>query len=161
MGNMKNKDFQTIKNEYTKAREKEKRKIIDALKENKKLAFLTVENKVTNYPYKTGSGDINYTNRSTIKPYDLSNWKWISVRAEELGVDFLVSLQAFDVDEDSKNTHVLMDRIGLYIHKKDRYNPKECFKNMINTGIDLPMNEEKLEKLKELIDTEIEKFRSR
>lgn len=107
--------------------------------------------KKANRLYQTGSGERKYTANSTIEPYDLSNWKWISARIESLGLDIDISLQAFDIDPKTLNRHVLMDRIGLYVYKSGEYDATKCFENMVNTGIDLPMTEEKIGKLKEII----------
>ena len=60
----------------------------------------------------------------------------------------ILLLQAFDIDLKTRNRHILMDRIGLYVYNINKYDAYECFTNMLNTGIDLPMTKEKFDKLK-------------
>lgn len=62
----------------------------------------------------------------------------------------MISLQTFDQDKNSKNYHVLMDRLGIFVYG-DAETPKESYHEMKQTDIDLPMTEEKLERLAELV----------
>ena len=144
-------DFQLAKKNYVDAREKQKKEIIKVLLEEG-YSILNMDGNKSSKPYLTGSGQSNYTSRGTIESYDLSNWKWISARNEEQALDFIISLQAFDIDAKTQNRHVLMDRIGLFIYNMKEYNATECFTHMINTGIDLPMTVEKYESLKRILN---------
>ncbi|MGF7012230.1 hypothetical protein M2145_002878 [Lachnospiraceae bacterium PF1-21] len=141
--------FLEIKKIYTEERQKQKNELIDWLR-NEGYVILTMEGDEASKPHSTGSGKSMYTADSGIKAYDLSNWKWITAR--QGNKELLLSLQAFDIDPKTKDRHVLMDRIGIYFYKSGKYNPEECVKEMINTGIDLPMNSEKYVLLKEIID---------
>ena len=143
-------NFQLTKKNYVDAREKQKKEIIKVLM-GEGYSILNMDGNKATKPYSTGSGQCNYTSRGTIESYDLSNWKWISARSEEQALDFIISLQAFDIDVKTQNRHVLMDRIGLYVYNMKEYNAVECFTRMIDTGIDLPMTEEKYESLKRIL----------
>ena len=92
----------------------------------------------------------NYTCGGEFKvPYDLSNWQWLYVKENGKKV-MMISLQTFDQDKNSKNYHVLMDRLGIFVYG-DADTPKESYREMKQTDIDLPMTEEKLERLAELV----------
>lgn len=130
--------FDDIKREYVQAREKERKDIIEYLEK----AGFTVMNK------RGGKGKTNYTSNHTLQlPYDLSNWKWIETKKD--GVFYFISFQAFDQDTSSGNYHVLMDRLGIYRYVT--YNAKEAFETMTVTDIDLPMDEDKYERLLEYL----------
>ncbi|MEG0778327.1 MAG: hypothetical protein RSG55_05725 [Oscillospiraceae bacterium] len=138
-------DFKSIKDLYTDARQTQKKEIIDwLLKEG--FTILTMSGEIAKSPYATGSGKKGYSANSSIKPYDLRNWKWISAR--KANVDFVISLQAFDIDPKTHDRHMLMDRIGVYTYHSNEYSPKDCFEKMDNTGIDLPMTAAKYTLLK-------------
>lgn len=134
--------FGEVKREYTYARQVQKNKIVDKLKE-KGFEILKRDGKKSICPKLTGRGDANFTAGGKIEPYDLSNWKWIYARNNKDSYDILISLQTFNVDEKTGNTLMLMDRIGVYIHGIEGYDSKECFDKMIDTGIDLPVYEDK------------------
>jgi len=139
-------DFSEAKRQYVSARQEQKNKIIDWLiKEG--FTILTMSGEAASAPYRTGSGLKNYTAGSRISAYDLSNWKWISARKNDS--EYLISLQAFDIDPSTRDRHILMDRIGIYTYDKGNYDPQECVEKMVNTGIDLPMSEAEYAVLKE------------
>lgn len=146
-------NFKEIKKLYVEARENEKIKIIDyLLKEN--FIILNMEDKEATNPHKTGSGIKNYTSGKRIHSYDLSNWKWIF--AEKNNIKYLVLLQSFDKDPKTKNRHILMDRIGIYRYSNLDLSKESiaqgCFDNLYNTGIDLPMDDDKLCKLCNMLE---------
>lgn len=143
-------DFQKIKRQYVSARQEQKNEIVDWLLEEG-FDILTMTGKIAASPHATGSGKTTYTADLQIKPYDLSNWKWISVRKDT--VDYVISLQAFDIDPKTHDRHVLMDRIGVYAYHSGEYDPEACVKEMINTGIDLPMTKDKYALLREALRT--------
>ena len=107
-----------------------------------------------------GMGYRHYVNNQQIKEYDLSTWKY--VEAIKNGKLYYISLQCFDCNYDknhiSYNYHTLIDRIGISVYAAKDYENKEQNKypnaidDMHNTGIDLPMNEEKLNDLLEFIN---------
>ena len=131
--------FNKIKTEYENCREMERRAIRDHLVDR---GFKVAKSS------RAGKGLINYTSSGRIKPYDLSNWKFIT--AEKYGIKIFISLQAFDQDKHSRNYHVLYDRLGVYAYEV--YNPEEAFSKMITTNIDLPMDAAKFAELDALID---------
>lgn len=136
--------FTEVKTEYVNYRERERQAIRDHLV-NKGF-------KVSMSP-KAGKGIKDYTSAGTIKPYDLSNWKFIT--ASKDGKEIFISLQSFDLDRNSHNHHVLYDRIGLYTY--EIYNSEAAFTEMITTDIDLPMNEDKFMKLDVAINEQMRK----
>ena len=132
-------EFNEIKTEYGKCREMERRAIRDHLIDR---GFIVSKSS------RAGKGVINYTSSGRIKPYDLSNWKYI-IAAKD-GKEIFISLQAFDQDKHSHNHHVLYDRIGLYAY--ETYSAEDAFNTMITTNIDLPLDEAKFAELDALID---------
>ena len=74
-----------------------------------------------------------------------------------------MSLQTFDYDPKTGNLHVLMDRIGIYVYG-DNYSAVDARENMMITNIELPLNENKLEELaniiKELSECELYKMQA-
>ncbi|MDD4508275.1 hypothetical protein SAMN04515656_11525 [Eubacterium aggregans] len=141
-------DFKEIKRLYIRERQNQKNAIVDWLL-SEGFNILTMSGKISISPHLTGSGKTTYTSDSRIKSYDLSNWKWISARNGER--EYLISLQAFDIDPKTRDRHVLMDRIGIYIYPRGKYNPEDCVEKMINTDIDLPMDQEKFVLLRKLL----------
>ncbi len=137
--------FEQIKNAYNEAREAQRGELIEALNEK---GFRNLKGKEISKS--GGKGKKDYTNKNTINQFDLSNWKWVSCSKD--GFNYFISLQAFDQDIKSKNRHVLFDRIGVYKYK-GKYNAYDAFYTMENTNIDLPLNEEKIEKLVKFMET--------
>ncbi len=126
--------FNEIKQKYSECRDLQRKLIINHLK-NKGFEVLNE---------KGGKGKTNYTSSNKLEiPYDLSNWKWIDVKKEN--INYLISLQAFDKDYNTGNYHVLMDRLGVYTYEK--YDAEKAFQNMVTLEIDLPIDDEKLNKL--------------
>lgn len=142
------KEFEQAKEKYAACRKAQLKLIIDYLES---IGF-------TVRPQKGGCGRKNYgaqgkQPRFSIA-YNLSNWMYIDV--EKSGKSFMISLQPFDLDSNprSKNYHVLMDRIGIYIYALDNKSKRtaDAIVRMLSTDIDLPMDEVKLEKLGCLLD---------
>ncbi len=133
--------FEDIKKEYNSIREDERKKLRDYLF-SKDLENISKGGNA-------GKGKKKYTSgkRLTV-PYDLSNWKFIE--ASKDGVNFFISLQAPDVDPNSNNKHTLTDRIGVsyYIGK---YNTHIVCSNMKITDIELPLDNEKMERVYQMI----------
>ncbi|WP_019229965.1 hypothetical protein [Sedimentibacter sp. B4] len=128
---MNEKLFELIKQVYTESREGERLKIVDYLE---KCGYKVKKRGLA------GKGVKKYiSGGQLIKPFDLTNWKWIEITKD--GREFLVSLQPPDKDPSSGNHHVLMDRIGVYSNG-----------HWIITDIDLPMDEKSLNALVEIIN---------
>ena len=153
--------FKSIKEQYAKLREDERRKIIDylrALKDtNGNPLFTTAGGDV--YRYRGGNGIKSYGG-CRFKKFDLSNWKYIEGTYRDHY--FMISLQSFEIEPTSGNIHVLYDRIGLLFEKTaklhDLYDhPRVCdaFLKMEVTDWDLPLSESDL---KELTDYIIQHF---
>lgn len=126
-------NFEEIKDLYEQSRECERVSIVKRLLEAGFTASL-----------KGGKGIANYTSGGTIAPYDLRNFKYIE--AAKNGVKHLISLQSFDVDPNSQNRHILMDRLGVYTYT-GKYNPSDAQTKMRSTNVDLPMNNDKMKAL--------------
>ena len=102
-----------------------------------------------------GRGICDYTSGRRFQiPYDLSNWLWINV--EKNGRMAMISLQSFDQDPNSKNYHVLMDRIGILLYDGVA-SPCKSYEKMEAQDIDLPMDEKKLGKLIEVLNQKLSK----
>lgn len=119
----------------------ELKNISNHLKQNKEFVKCRVNRGTRNY--KSGS-------RLT-EPYDLRNWMWLTTQRNN--VNFIVSIQSFDMDPRTGNYHVLFDRVGIYSYVGE-YSAEKAFSNMMITDIELPLNYEKLHRL-EIILTEI------
>ena len=131
-------DFIRIREQYNDLREQQRKEIAAYLKDNN---FVVKDGR-------SGRGKKEYTSGNRfITPYDLSNWKWIDCSLDDR--NFIISLQCFDVDPNTYNHHVLMDRIGIYAYKK--YNSYDAYTKMIPTEIDLPMDDDKLNRLLNLL----------
>ena len=127
--------FNFIKYLYSTAREYEWKKLRKHLKDNN----MNIVNG------RSGCGSQTYSsNRKLNPPYDLSNWRWIEVKAET-GVIF-ISFQPFEIDTRSNNKHVLFDRIGISWYA-GAYNAKYVYDKMLITDIELPLDENKMEKI--------------
>ena len=133
----KNLEFEEVRQRYAELR-----------REQKKLIREYLHSRGFDISCAQGIGD--YTCGGEFKvPYDLSNWQWLYVKENGKKV-MMISLQTFDQDKNSKNYHVLMDRLGIFVYG-DAETPKESYREMKQTDIDLPMTEEKLERLAELV----------
>lgn len=144
--------FDKTKKAYVDAREEQRKKIMDYL-ESKEFKVAKGN---------SGKGNKVYTSNGRITPYDLRIWKWIEAWKD--GKYYFISLQAFDQDPSSGNYHVLMDRISIFVCDKEELPTKNATKadkqkfneritsEMGVTSIDLPMNEEKLEQLVNLLN---------
>ncbi|MDD7334650.1 MAG: hypothetical protein SOV61_00360 [Lachnospiraceae bacterium] len=146
-------NFLEVRSQYNKLREEERNKISKYLRNHDDFKNATVKAKRGSYKYKSGK-------RLEIE-YDLSNWLWIDITIND--VNFLISLQTFDQDPNTGNFHVLVDRIGIYAYGGD-YSADDAHKNMMITNIELPIDDNKLEKLanivKDLSECEFYKMQS-
>lgn len=138
---MNEKEFKAVKELYNLAREEERIKI---------TKYLDANGYKTSLSTKAGKGKEKYTSGGKIEPpYNLLNWKY--VEAEKNGINYFISLQAFDVDPNSNNHHVLFDRIGVYKYK-GKYNASDAFNCMKITSIELPLSDIDLQKLQDILE---------
>ena len=122
------KEFNVAKKDYKIAREAQKEEIKKEFEDMKKsvdnsFGFIVKDVDDRSYPDK--------------------NWFGIDVTIEKDGENrkYRIAIQAYDKDQGSDNTHVLMDRLGVCEY--DGSVPLSFDKiqdKMINTNIDLPMN---------------------
>ena len=116
--------FDEIRLQCNMSRRDEKEKIIKFLKdENFDVKPFEVDKLIGNF-------------------YDFTNFECIEVVVKKNGmqINVIISLQASDIDPKSKNSHGLLDRIGIFI-VDDKIND---YQNMIVTEFELPMNDKKL-----------------
>ena len=126
-------NFKEYQENYYRAREIERRKPIHKLrKEGYEVSA------------RGGRGIKAYTSGGRIKPYDLSNFKYIVAKKD--GFTYFISLNPFDTDPVSHSRHFLPDRIGICKYRGD-YNADYVYHNMKVTNIDLPFNDDKLDQL--------------
>ena len=119
-------EFMQIRQRYKELRLEQRKIIIEHLEK----AGFTVLGK------NGGRGICDYTSGRRFQiPYDLSNWLWINV--EKDGRKAMISLQSFDQDPNSKNYHVLLDRIGIFLYDGTA-TPCKSYKTMEAQDIDLP-----------------------
>lgn len=159
-------DFNAIREEYNRARNIERQKIVNKLKSR-------------DFKASGHQGTWNYTSRGQIKPgYNLGIWKWIV--AQKGDVTAVISLQTLEQDSKTKNIHVLFDRISIDVFKdsdqnilseisdsyfqsiKSRYNVENEydseFVKQIITDFELPLGEDELTKIVEMIENKIAKI---
>ena len=156
--------FEDIKKKYNDLRNVERQKIVKEL-----------ENKGFNANGHQGTW--NYTSRGKIKPhYNLGVWKWIVARKGTITA--VVSLQSIEQDSITKNIHVLFDRISIDVFDnvenllsensdsyfqsiKSRYNVENeydpRFVEKTITDLELPLGEEDLKHLVDIIERKIER----
>ncbi|MDR2278140.1 hypothetical protein [Vagococcus humatus] len=129
--------FINAKESYNEARETQRKILVNMLKNE--------GYKVFEGP-RAGKGSTKYTAGKELDiSYDLSNWKWVSgVKSSN---EVSIYLQSFDRDPKSRNYHVLFDRISIQINNLE----------IKRTEFELPLDDNILEKLAELIFQEIEK----
>lgn len=139
--------FSEIKEEYVQRREQARKDLIAYLQRHDKFlnSGLTV---VT----RGGSGNRDYSSGKKISPFDLRNWKWVECKNSDNRFHAIISLNMPETDMVSGNAHALYDRIGLIVTYTCRNN---YYKTSIWTDIDLPLDEQSLEKTAGLI---IEQF---
>lgn len=158
--------FHDAKDRYSAMRSAERKRIVEYLRSDSAFSELS-----------RGQGKTSYTSKHTLDPpYDASNWKWITGRCG--GINFLLSLQTFDIDESSHNIHALFDRIGLYLYNdksaklKPGYIPidkqytddgkellvADYFVRMKKTSFELPLSSDELSALAEYIKQEVKRI---
>lgn len=134
------KHFIEAKAAYRAARVEQRSIIVNALKE----AGFVVKNRGH-----AGRGETAYTSGGQLHPpYDLSNWLWVQAKRD--GVTVMVTLQVLDQDPNSRNVHVLMDRIGVEIAKDG-----DTTERVVTTRFELPLANPELNDLIDLILSEM------
>lgn len=118
------------RNQYKKDRQEQKRIIVE-----KVLIPLGLTATMQG-----GAGKSNYTSNNTTAPFDLSYWLWVDGKINGKTA-VTIYLQSFDRDPSNKNYHILMDRISVQMNNGD----------IIRTDVDLPLDDNKICKLKEFI----------
>ena len=130
-------EFDMIKNKYKQSRYEECTILAKFLREK-------------GFSARVSHGKENYTSgKSLSKPFDLSNW--LLINASKNNVNFVISFQAFDKDPNSKNLHVLMDRIGIYAYT-GKYSAIDAQTNMITTSFNLPLYKDDMENIAITLD---------
>ena len=154
-------EFLKIKEAYKSARTEEKKRIKAFLLSKRdsdgNLIFLKEKDGTDTFVQTSGgSGKPNYSSGGTFsRPYDLSNHMWIDLSYK--GNDVLISLQSFDIDPNSKELHVVYDRIGILFEQskkipifKDCYTitkVSDAFLKMETTNWELPLSEADMEEM--------------
>lgn len=144
-------DFEAVRDDYERLREAERLKLADCLSEHDGIQSRGIAVKTGG---RSGKGRTNYTSGGRISGYNLRNWKWVELYTNN-GFECIVSLNMPDIDPKSGYTHILFDRIGIYItyHRDKLY-----FKTEIYTDIDLPLNAEDMERIAALILEQFDRF---
>lgn len=141
--------FNEVKEIYKELRNIEKCRIIEKLIEvdcGYEIMDMLFKRNVSKKSWKiTGNGNYHYTSNNTIYEYNLTNWKWINVKFENILIT--ISLQPYDTDKKTGNTHTLFDRIGIIA----KHSSQLASISFI-TDIDLPMDSNKLDKLIEILN---------
>lgn len=144
--------FENVQQKYKELREDERKSLSSYLTENiDKQIGLEVEDG-------NGAGKgRKYKSGNRIVQYDLSNWKWVELKGTDNSFNCIISLNMYEVDPNSANFHALFDRIGLYITYKIEHH---YYQTQIYTDIDLPLNDEKKEQIKQLALDQFKFFRT-
>ena len=164
-------EFLKIKEAYKSARTEEKKRIKAFLLSKRdsdgNLIFLKEKDGTDTFVQTSGgSGKPNYSSGGTLsRPYDLSNHMYIDLSYK--GNEILISLQSFDIDPNSKELHVLYDRIGILFEQskkipifKDCYTitkVSDAFLKMETTNWELPLSEADMEEMVDYIISHYEK----
>lgn len=128
----KNTNYNEVRKQYIEERKKERKKII-------KYVFEDMGYKVKKFA-NAGHGSEKYTSGGQMKEFDLSYWMWVD--AEKEGKKYSIYLQSFDRDPNgNQNYHVLLDRLFVQVDDGE----------IKRTDIDLPLDDEKINQLKEII----------
>lgn len=135
-------EFNEIRNAYIDVREAEREKIISFFKSQKDPEG----QKEFEVNSRQASKEYNSQGRLT-ENYNMRIWKWVTVTRNN--VHFLISLQPFERDKNSHALHVLWDLIGIYVYTE--YSEKEAQAKMMVSQIKLPMDNEKLNELANII----------
>ena len=136
--------FQSIKDEYERQREEERRKLIRYLQGNSILTSVGLSVGTA----ASGRGKKTYTSNKRIAEYDLRNWKWVECRNEDRSFQVVVSLNMPESDINSGNAHCLYDRIGLQVSYTAN---KFFYSTSIYSGIDLPLRDEEMTQIADII----------
>lgn len=149
--------FNDAKAAYKKARNDEKKKLIDVLTHR----GYTANNR-------GGRGFLKYTNNSKIKTYDFTNWMWLNGRKtcmiskNPIDLTVTVYFQSSNYDKRTKNTHVLFDRLSYSISLKgknklinDVIKKEKQNKKIFKTSYDLPLSVSDYELLVDVIENKI------
>ena len=139
--------FEKIRQIYAQKRRDQKNLLSQHMRNNIKDYGITVSGS-------QGIGDYTSGRRFSV-PYDLSNWQWVNIKRNGRNM-IMISLQTFEQDKATKNYHVLMDRLGIFVYGNAK-DPRESYREMIPLDIDLPMTDEKLETLTILVKEKLEK----
>lgn len=151
-------EFDLLRRKYQDARNAQRLKIVEALKEAK---LDEVEGRQGVYNYKGGG---------TFEPeFNLGSWKYITARCGDAQV--YISLQTFDRDANTNNVHILVDRIGLRV-TTDGTDPAKFPTRGVSidewvqawadarTEFMLPLSDNNLKKLVEVIKRKISELES-
>ncbi len=159
-------EFEKVKKAYNDLRNSERQKIVKKLLQK-------------GFKASGRQGTYNYTSRGNLeKSYNLGIWKWIIARRDDITV--VIDLQAIEQDSRTQNIHVLFDRISIDVFNDDsekiisesndsyfksiqaRYNVKNVFDSAFVekaiTDLELPLGEDDLENLINIIEARIEKL---
>ena len=138
-------EFTNAKEEYSKLRKEQAELIGSYLREKVDSGTVIVKDSEI---FHQNPGDSNEEEFA-----EKLEFHWIKVPKGRGG--FIVSLQAYDQDTGSKNYHWLPDRIGIYRYDED---PIGCININGTTAINLPMDDEKFERLTGIINSPDEDF---
>jgi hypothetical protein len=139
-------EFKAVKARYSELRSLERDRIITKLLERGYRIMNMMFTKELSDPYnkKAGRGLSNYTSDGRIATYDLSNWMWINAMKGQRYVS--ISLNPFEIDEQTGNGHVLFDRLGIYCEWSEDNAKDEI------TKFDLPLSDDGLEEFMVALD---------
>ncbi len=154
---MEKRNLQTVKNEYNNLRNTERSRIVEALRKAKDAHGVNLFSDIS-----ATQGAWNYGGDRINGKYNLGNWKYIEAKCK--GKYVLISLQCFDIDPNTHNVHVLLDRIGLLLEKPTTIQLgnhgmqiSDAIIKMEITGWELPLNNNEIENLIRHIVASIEK----
>lgn len=146
---MEKRTFIDVKNEYIKMREYERMELVKSLAD-----FLKHDNRFVVKKGSSGKGKCNYSSakRFDNDRYDLSNWKWVEITMPERNNhSCVISLNMLERDPNSGNEHALYDRIGFFVSASDETYGVKVDERQIITNIDLPLNDEKKDIIKNIL----------
>jgi hypothetical protein len=105
-----------------------------------------------------GRGRKDYTSGGRLKPpYDLSNWMWIAAFRD--GAYVSITLQVMDQNPAFGSIHALIDRLGVEVYRAgDPLDPDDPLREKHTTAFELPLSDEDMAALLDMIESKIAKM---
>lgn len=144
-------NYNKVREDYIQARLKQRVNLMEKMEQNN---FLIVTKSGG-----AGKGRSNYGKRKLDPPHDLRHHLWIdAVARKDENVHFLISLNPFETDSGSGNSHHLYDRIGVQVYLGNENWESSHRTAMIITKWSLPLSQEETDDFLHYLNNMVEWF---